>query len=69
MDLETWYEDIRKGNEDFMPAFDKLTPNRQGRWQIVYSRYDNMERELKQAYEIIGKLIALYPDLLPTVEA
>jgi hypothetical protein len=70
MDFERRYEEFRRDRTDIMPhGWDALTFLQRSMWIALFSRIDNAERETKQAYQIIGKLIALYPDLLPTVEA
>lgn len=69
MDLQNWYDSIRKGNEDFMPTFNSLTINQKANWQVVYNRFDNVERKLKAAYERIGELSMLHPEDVPVWEA
>ena len=69
MDLERWYDDIRKGNEESMLAFHLLNETQKTNWQVVYNRFDNVERKYKAALERIGELSMLHPEDVPIWEA
>ena len=69
MDLERWYNDIRRGNEESMLAFRLLNETQKTNWQVVYNRFDNVERKYKAALERIGELSMLHLEDVPIWEA
>lgn len=70
MDFETRYEELRRDWPDCITSpWKDLTATQQTFWIRMFTRLDNEERELKQAYETIGKLVVLNPDMIPIVEA
>ena len=66
MDFESRYEDLRREWPDCMPSpWGKLTATQQTFWIRLFARMDNEESAKTKAYETLGKVVVLNPELLP----
>lgn len=59
------YEELYKGNEDIMKAWDELNDTQKTRWIVLFTKMDTLENERDEAYKMIGRLVVENPNVIP----
>lgn len=63
---ETRYEELRREWPDCIPSpWKDLTATQQTFWIRMFTKLDNEERAKKLAYERLGQVMVLNPELIP----